>query len=320
MKNTLKKHDFSFNLAGLSTYTDETGGLLIQEAITKAKTVKIGYIQSGIKGTQAINLLSSTLYVQDGGCGWSPSGVTTFTQRDITVCSYRVNETLCPEQLNDYWAGQFLNAGSYNEQVPFEVAISNLKSEQISLFCENKLWQALPASSGGTDCFTGFKGLFGTGVSVSDQVNFVVSAVTPATGVMMACVDAVISALPNAIQQRTDVVVMMSIANYRKYQIDLRNSNWYAFTNETREAGQPQLEIMHPGTGIMVYGVPGLINSNQIVAGPKDELVIGVDLMSDSERLDIFYDRNADEVRVRSNFKLGAQIPFPANWASNKLA
>lgn len=244
MKNTLKKHDFSFNLAGLSTYTDETGGLLIQEAITKAKTVKIGYIQSGIKGTQAINLLSSTLYVQDGGCGWSPSGVTTFTQRDITVCSYRVNETLCPEQLNDYWAGQFLNAGSYNEQVPFEVAISNLKSEQISLFCENKLWSALPASSGGTDCFTGFKYLFGTGVSVSDQVNFVVSAVTPATGVMMACVDAVISALPNAIQQRTDVVVMMSIANYR----------------------------------------------------------------------------NADEVRVRSNFKLGAQIPFPANWASNKLA
>ena len=320
MKNTLKKHDFSFNLAGLATYTDETGGLLIQEAITKAKTVQIGYIQSGIKGTQAINLLSSTLYVQDGGCGWSPSGVTTFTQRDITVCSYRVNETLCPEQLNDYWAGQFLNAGSYNEQVPFEVAISNLKSEQISLFCENTLWQALPASSGGTDCFTGFKGLFGTGVTVATQVNFVTSAVTPAVGSMMTAVDQVISALPDAIQQRTDVVVMMSIANYRKYQIDLRNSNWYAFTNETREAGMPQLEIMHPGTGIMVYGVPGLINSNQIVAGPKNELVIGVDLMSDSERLDIFYDRNADEVRVRSNFKLGAQIPFPDNWASNKLS
>lgn len=319
MKNNLKKHDFSFNLAGLSTYTDETGGLLLQEAITKAKTVKIGYIQSGIKGSQAINLLSSTLNVQDGGCGWSSSGQTTFTQRDITVCSYRVNESLCPEQLNDYWAGQFLNAGSYNETVPFENAIAQLKQEQIALFCENKLWSALPAASGGTDCFVGFKGLFGTGQTPSEQVNFVVSATTPAVGDMMEVVDEVISALPDAIQQRTDVVVLMSIANYRKYQIDLRNSNWYAFTNETREAGQPQLEIMHPGTGIMVYGIPGLINSNQIVCGPKSELVIGVDLMSDSERLDIFYDRNDDEVRVRSNFKLGAQIPFPDNWASNGL-
>jgi hypothetical protein len=319
MKNNLKKHDFSFNLAGLSTYTDEVGGMLIQEAVTKAKTVKIGYIQSGIKGSQAINLLSSVLNVQDGGCGWSPSGQTIFTQRDITVCSYRVNEALCPEQLNDYWAGQFLNAGSYNESVPFETAISQLKVEQIADFCENKLWQALPASSGGTDCFVGFKGLFGTGQTPSAQVNFVVSPTTPAVGDMMEAVDEVISTLPDAIQQRTDVVVLMSIANYRKYQIDLRNSNWYAFTNETREAGMPQLEIMHPGTGIMVYGVPGLINSNQIVAGPKNELVIGVDLMSDSERLDIFYDRNADEVRVRSNFKLGAQIPFPENWSSNGL-
>lgn len=320
MKNNLKKHDFSFNLAGLSTYTDETGGLLLQEAITQAKTVKIGYIQSGIKGTQAINLLSSTLNVQDGGCGWSPSGQTTFTQRDITVCSYRVNESLCPEQLNDYWAGQFLNAGSYNESVPFEEAIAKLKQEQIALFVENKAWQALPASSGGTDCFVGFKGLFGTGQTPSEQVNILTTAVTPSVGVMMSAVDAVITELPDAIQQREDVVVLMSIANYRKYQIDLRNSNWYAFTNESREAGMPSLEIMHPGTSIMVYGVPGLINSNLIVAGPKSELVIGVDLMSDSERLEIFYDRNDDEVRVRSNFKLGVQIPFPENWAANGLS
>jgi hypothetical protein len=227
---------------------------------------------------------------------------------------------LCPEQLNDYWAGQFLNAGSYNESVPFEQAIAKLKQEQIALFVENKAWQALPASSGGTDCFVGFKGLFSTGQTPSEQINFVVSPTAPAVGDMMEAVDEVITALPDAIQQRTDVVVMMSIANYRKYQIDLRNSNWYAFTQESREAGMPQLEIMHPGTGIMVYGVPGLNGSNAIVCGPKSELVIGVDLMTDSERLDIFYDRNDDEVRVRSNFKLGVQIPFPDNWAGNGLA
>jgi hypothetical protein len=151
----MKKHNFSFDLNSLQTYTDELGGLLLTEAVAKAKTAEACYIQSGIKGTQAINLLTSTLNVVDGTCGWSPSGTTTFTQRDISVCAYKVNEALCPADLNTYWAGQFLNAGSYNESVPFEATIAKLKQEQISMFIENKIWQAATSASGGTDCFNG---------------------------------------------------------------------------------------------------------------------------------------------------------------------
>ena len=314
--NNLKKHDFSFNLAGLATYTDEVGGLLLMEAIVKAKTAEIGYVQSGIKGTQAINLLTSTLTVQDGGCGWNPSGQTTFTQRDITVCNYKVNEALCPAQLNDYWAGQFLNAGSINTQVPFEETIGRLKVEQIQKYVEDKLWKALPASSGGTDCFFGFTFLFNN--SGATGVNIVATATTPTVGSMMTCVDEVITALPDKVQEDTDLVVLMSMANYRKYQIDLRNSNWYAFVPESREAGV-EFTIKHPGTNISVYGIPGMSGTDQIVCGKSSQLIVGTDLMTDTERLEMFYDKNADEVRIRCNFKIGAQIPFPSNWASNGL-
>jgi hypothetical protein len=48
-------------------------------------------------------------------------------------------------------------------------------------------------------------------------------------------------------------------------------------------------------------------------------MVVGVDLMSDEERLDIFYSRDNDEVRVRANFKIGAQIAFPENFVTNNL-
>ena len=314
MKNNLKKHEFSFNLAGLSTYTDETGGLLLMEAIVKAKTAKLGYVQSGIKGTQAINLLTSTLNVQDGGCGWSPSGQTTFTQRDISVCNYKVNESLCPASLNEYWAGQFLNAGSYNESVPFEEQISKLKVEQIQKYVEDKLWNA---TTGSTDCFEGFYYLFGTGAT--EPVNIVVSATTPAVGSMLTCVDEVITALPDKVQEDDDLIVMMSMSNYRKYTIDLRTANYYNFGAETREAGT-EFITFHPGTNIEVVGIPGLNGKNQIVCGKRSQLIIGTDLMTDSERLEIFYDRNDDEVRVRCNFKIGAQIPFPSNWSSNGLA
>ena len=91
-----KKYSFGFNLSSLSTYTDEVGGELLRRAILESETVKLVKVQAGIKGSQSINLLNSNLEVQTGDCGWSPSGSTIYTQRDITVCQYRVNEALCP--------------------------------------------------------------------------------------------------------------------------------------------------------------------------------------------------------------------------------
>jgi hypothetical protein len=311
----LKRHQFSFNLAGLQTYTDEVGGQLVMEAVVKAKTARIGYVQSGIKGSQSLNLLTSNLQVQQGNCGWSPSGTTTFSQRNIEVCSYRVNEALCPEQLNQYWLGQFLNAGSYNEQVPFEETIAKLKTEQVQKFVEDTLWKA---TTGGTDCFQGFYYIFGTGAT--EPVNFVVSPITAFTSSnMLSIVDQVITALPDKVQEDDDLVVMMSMANYRLYTIGLRNANYYNFGAETREAGT-EFITYHPGTNIEVVGIPGMVGTNQVVCGKKSQLIIGTDLMSDSERMEIFYDKNDDEVRVRCNFKIGAQIPFPSNWVSNGLS
>ena len=313
----MKKHNFSFDLNSLQTYTDELGGLLLTEAVAKAKTAEACYIQSGIKGTQAINLLTSTLNVVDGTCGWSPSGTTTFTQRDISVCAYKVNEALCPADLNTYWAGQFLNAGSYNEQVPFEATIAKLKQEQISMFIENKIWQAATSASGGTDCFNGLLKLTSTAVTSSEQVNFVPSPSALTSSNALAVVDAMIAALPDAVLDRSDLVVMMSNQAYRNYVVALRNANYFFYNPQS--AGE-DFTTLHPATNIKVIGVPGLAGSNRIILAPSGEVVIGVDLMDDSERLDMFYSKDFDEVRVRCNFKLGVQIAFPENIVSNGLA
>lgn len=313
----MKKHNFSFDLNSLQTYTDEVGGLLLTEAVAKAKTAEACYIQSGIKGTQAINLLTSTLNVVDGTCGWSPSGQTTFSQRDISVCAYKVNEALCPADLNTYWAGQFLNAGSYNESVPFEQQIAKLKQEQISMFIENKIWQAATSASGGTDCFNGLLKLTSTAVTPSEQVNFVPSPSALTSSNALQVVDALIAVLPDAVLDRNDLVVMMSNQAYRNYVVALRTANYFHYTPE---GAGVDFVTYHPATNIKVLGVPGLSGSNRIILAPASEVVIGVDLMDDSERLDMFYSKDFDEVRVRCNFKLGVQIAFPENIVSNGLA
>jgi hypothetical protein len=320
--NNLKKSSFSLDLSGLSTYTDELGGLLLAEAVTKAKTMEVGYVQSGIKGTQAINLLSSNLAVQNAGsCGWTQSGTTIFTQRDISVCPYAVKEDICLDQLNNFWAGQLLNAGSYNEEIPASLgeAIAKLKVEQIAKFVDDKLWNALPASSGGTDCFVGFYYLFGDTVPSAEQVNFVTSPTTAFTpSNMLQIVDEVIATIPDALQEDTDLIVMMSLGNYRKYTIGLRQANYFHFGTETAEAGT-EFITFHPGTNIRVIGL-GSISGNRVVAGKTSELVCGTDLMDEQEKLDIYYSRDFDTTRILAKFKVGAQIPFPQNWVSNNLA
>jgi hypothetical protein len=311
-----KKYEFGFNLSSLATYTDEVGGELMRRAILEGETAKIIKVQPGIKGSQSINLLDSTLVVQDGSCGWSSSGQTTYTQRDITVCQYKVNEALCPQDLNDYWLGQLLTPGSYNETVPFEEQISILKTQQISQYIENQIWQA----SSATTCFSGFKELFAQSGSTQKTVTggIVVTGQTAlASTTALAQVDNLVEVIPDDIVDRTDLVVFMSHANYRKYLINYRTANYYHFNPED---SYQNFKTFHPATNILVHPVGGLNGSNLMVLAPAGYMVLGVDLMSDSETLKMFYSVDFDEVRLRSNFKVGVQIAWPQFVITNGLS
>lgn len=310
-----KKYDFGFNLSSLSTYTDEVGGELVRRAILEGETAKIIRVQPGIKGSQAINLLDSNLVVQPGSCGWNSSGSTTFTQRDITVCDYKVNEALCPADLNDYWLGQLLTPGSYNETVPFEQQIAELKVQQISQYIENQIWGA----SSATTCFSGFKELFAPlSGTVGVSGNIVVTGQTALTSTTaLAQVDNLVLEIPDDIADRTDLVLFMSHANYRKYLINFRTANYFHLAVGDSYA---EMKTFHPATNILVHPVGGLNGSNMLVLAPSEYLVLGVDLMSDSESLRMFYSVDFDEVRLRCNFKAGVQVAWPQFVITNGLS
>jgi len=309
----MKKHNFSFDLTGLNTYTDEVGGLLLSESIVKAQTPSLVYIQAGVKGTQAINLLSSSISIGDGGCGWdttaNQSG-TTFTQRNLATKLYKYQETLCPTSLRDYWAGMFLNNPASNEELPFEEQIAALKVKEIQKFVETKVWNA-------TVAVDGFDGFYTTIDPATPGVVAVIGATVPANNTMLTCVDEVISACPEAIRQDDDLIVFMSPANYNNYVVNLRTANYFHFSPE--EAGE-EFITFHPATNIRVVGVPGLTGKNRIVLGKSSEFVIGVGLMDDTERLDMWYSRDNDEVRLQGQFNLASNIAFPENFVTNNLA
>ena len=131
MKKNLSKLNFSYDLGGLSTYVDQLNADIISEAVLSPVTMDYCNVQVGIKGTMNVNLLSETLSVQTGTtCGWNNAGTVEFTVAPITVQSLKVNQSLCLQELNTLWLGQYLNAGSYNETAPLAFQAEG-KSEEL---------------------------------------------------------------------------------------------------------------------------------------------------------------------------------------------
>jgi hypothetical protein len=321
----LKKENFSYDVATIGSYVDQVGGELLAKALIGATTPKYVNVRLGIKGTQALNLLNSNIVFQAGECGWDPptGTTTTFTQRSITTCAEKYNEALCYQDLFDTYQSMLMQPGQTQETVPFEQQIADLKVKQIQQRIEQKLWQATTA--GGADCFMGFKGLIvtgTTGIGNSSGSTFDNSVAYGSAGNPITEVDNLINALSDDAMSRDDLRVFMSYANFRLYIQSLTKGNFFTnYLGSSEITGN--MEAVHPNTNVKVIPTIGLNGSNKVVIGPAEYMVVGFDLLSDHEKLVIWYSQDFDELRLRANYNYGAQIALFGStvyFATNNLA
>ncbi len=311
--------NFNYDLGGLSAYVDQLSSDIISEAVLSPVTMSYVNVIPGIKGTQNVNLLEETLSVQTGTtCGWNDAGDVTFTAVPLAVQALKVNQSLCLEQLNTLWLGQYLNAGSYNETAPFEQAIVDLQTKQIKRYNEDLLWNA----SSGTSTFSGFIELLNNTAGVVKLTG--ATALCSVTGsstiekanAVLTQVDNIINALDRNIYDRDDIVIFMSQQQFKCYMVALRNVNNFHFTEPT--LGQVY-ETFHPQTKYKVVGVPGLNGSSLIAASASQYFLTGVDLMSDEDSFRSWWSQDFQEVRIMSAWKLGTAIAFPQFFVTNGL-
>jgi hypothetical protein len=322
MKKNLSKLNFSYDLGGLSTYVDQLNADIISEAVLSPVTMDYVNVQVGIKGTMNVNLLSETLSVQTGTtCGWNNAGTVEFTTAPITVQALKVNQSLCLQELNTLWLGQYLNAGSYNEQAPFEQAIIDLQTRQIKRYNEDLLWNA----SSGTSTFSGFKEIFANTAGVVKLTGQTAlcsvtgsSAVEKANNVL-AQVDNLINSMDRNIYSREDIVIFMSEQQFKCYLTAVRNVNNFYIDSSVNKLGSVHT-IFHPQTNYRVVGVPGLNGSNLIVLGPQQYFLVGTDLTSDEDSFRAWFSVDFQEVRMMVAWKLGTAIAFPQFFVTNGLA
>ena len=301
----------AFNVTGLTNYVNEQNTDILVKSLFGSKTASVlqaaGQVQVGVKSAEALNILSSDVYFQADGCGYTSSGNTTFSQRTITVGKIKVEETLCPKTLEAKWMQTQIAAGSPTA-VPFEQQISESKASVIAKQLEVAMWQGDTATSNtnpNTNKFDGFNKLIDA-VSASTVVGNTSSATAITTTNIEALVDDIYNALPADIAEADDLVLWVGIDTFKKYTTALRDSNLFHYAVEA--AG---LEIMIPGTNLKMVGVGGLNGTNRMWAGRLSNFFVGTDLANEEEELKYWYSQDNDEVRFRMTCKYGVQVAFP---------
>ena len=319
----------AFVVSTLANYTEENVAQLVASSVLGAKTASLikaqGNVMLGVKSAETINIMDTDAIFQDGSsCGFTASGTTSFTQRTVTIGKIKVNEALCPKDLESKYLQKALTAGSSYDSTAYAAEFSQRKADKIAAQLEIGLWQGdttsvnvnlnkfdglakLVAAASASVIHANTSGFYGTPLAASAGIT--VSNV-------IAVLDAVYRAIPAEIVGKEDVAIMVGQDVFRTYTIALKNANLFAYNFN----GSADSEFVLPGTQIKVVATPGLNGTSKIYATRLSNLFLGTDLLNEEERFELFYAKEADQVRFVSEFKMGVNFAFPTQVVDFILA
>lgn len=307
----------AFDVSTLAAYTEQNEALLVTDSVLGAKTAALiksaGNVMVGVKSAETINIMDTDAIFQAGGsCGFTASGSTTFTQRTVTVGKIKVNESLCPKDLEAKYLQKALPTGSMYDSIPFEQEFADKKAKTIASQLEVSLWQG-DTTSGNVNLnkFDGLVKLVGAaaGVVAANSSTFIsgapLNAITAAN--VISIFDGVYQAIPAQVVAAEDMTIFCGQDVFRTYTIALKNANQFHYSIDVKADS----EFILPGTPIKVIALQGLNGTNKVYAMRVSNLFLGTDLLNEEEKFEIFYAKEADQVRFVSEFKMGVNVAFP---------
>lgn len=309
----------AFDVSALSNYTEQNEALLVTRSLFGNRTASVvtadGNIMTGVKSSETVNLLATDAIFQTGGtCGFVSSGNTSFSQRVLTVGKFKVNESLCPKALETKYTQKALPKGSRYDSIAFAEEYTTLKAGTITEQMETAIWKG-DTTSGNVNLnkFDGYiKLIDNSGAAINGNP----TGITAATGItsanILAIVKGVTGKLPAPVKGKKDVRVWCGWDFFEMYIDALTNANLYHIEVDGKVTEESGGEINIPGTVYTLTAVHGLDGSNRLFALRTSNMFIGTDLQNEEERWELFFAKEADEVRFISEWKYGVQVALPA--------
>lgn len=314
----------ALSLGALSAYTRQSVKPLLQAAVFSAKTQQMiksgGITLTNVKSSEAIPQFDTDAVFGTQSCSFDPSGTTSFTQRTVTVGKIKVEEKLCPKDMEAYFLQEALKAGSTYEDfgnAEFQKAYLDRKNMKIAAQLETAIWQG-DTTSGNANLnkFDGLIKLIAAGSPVDANVSGY-TGIAPITTIgptnVIAAIKGMKNAIPAALKGLTDVVIFCGYGVYDMY-VDAgiaANLFHYDFNDKSNYGG-----LTVPGTGIKLEAVHGLDGTGKLYATRLSNIVEAVDLQGEEENYKMWYSEDNNDVRFRAEWKYGVNVAYTTEVVS----
>lgn len=292
-------------VSGLSAYVEEQRYPLLRKAILEGNSISKMVPQLGIKTKAKINYINTDAEFQDGSsCGFSPSGTTEYTQREIETGIIKEELEWCFKSLWGKYLENQYRVQADPQAMPFEEEITNDLVAKINKKLEKAVWQGdTDSADANLNKFDGLLKIFG----VESASTIDASGVTTASTVYDV-VKAVIMAMPEELLEK-DAVVMLAPELYRDFAMELVDNNFYHY--DPQNGAVTDAGFLFPGTNIRVEKVLGLAGSKKVIGSYWKNFFYGADMLGEEERFRLWYDEKDEMFRFRALWNSGVQVAFP---------
>lgn len=318
----------SLSLGTLSAYTKQLVQPLLTSAVTEAKTQKMimdgGIVIPNAKSVVAIPIMDTDAVFQSDSCSWNPSGTTSFTQRTISVGKIKVEESICPKDLEAYFTQEALKQGSTYEDfgnADFQASYLAKKNLRIASQIETAIWQGDTTGSGGANLnkFDGLMKLIDAGSPVDANVSGYTGVATISTitqSNVVAATEGIYKAIPVQVLAKGDVKIFVGNDWYRLLIMAYRGLNLFSYNPQDANASS----FILPATNVEVVSINGLNGTGDAYAMSLSNMALAVDLESEEENYTMWFSKDNGDVRFRVSFKVGVNVGITSECVKFKSA
>jgi len=315
----------AFSVGTLTDYVKQKADEIVEASLFDAKTQRLiqssGNVMVEVKSAQTINVMDTDAAFQDdSGCAFNASGTTSFTQRTLTVGKIKVQEALCPKDLESKYLQESLGAGTNYDSVPFEQRYMDRKAGKVAEQVETASWQGDTDSPNiNLNKFDGFQKIIGAaaGVVNANTTPYVSATVTEITVAnVLSVIKGIKNALPARVKGKADVKIFCGWDIFDLIVDAHVNAN--LFNYGAQNIGDGSFTI--PGTRYVVEAVHGLDGTSDLYAMRTSNMFFGTDLLSDEQTAEMWFSQDDRNVKYHLAFKAGVQIAFPSQIVKFTLA
>jgi hypothetical protein len=314
----------ALSFSNLSAYTKQLVKPLLTSAVFEATTQKMiidgGIVIPGAKGAVAIPLMDTDAVFGTQSCTFDPSGTTTFSQRTITPGKIKVEERICPKDLEAYFTQEALKAGSTYEDFgnnEFQAAYLAKKNARIAAQLETAIWQGdTTSNTANLNKFDGLIKLIGNGSPINANVSGFTGIAAITGGItaanVVAATEGIYKAIPAEVMAKGDVKVFVGYDWYRTLIMAYRALNLFSYNPQDANAKS----FIIPGTDIEIVAVNGLNATNKGYAISLANIAMAVDLVEEENNYRMWYSEDNNDVRFRVEWKFGVNVAFTTEVVS----